>query len=166
VAEGETLKRIKAGYATCYAYAVKADPDLPLPVEWTEATKRRKQGLFPEMVRDSGEAVHQFGTLNQSMFNAAAVVYICMDKILSPWSVYDIGAYSQSFMLSALEHGLGTVPAVTLVIYPEVIRKELNLPVNLQIIAGIAVGYADETNSINNITSSRSPTEENVRFCD
>jgi nitroreductase len=36
-----------------------------------------------------------------------------MDRVLNQWSLYDIGAYSQSFMLAALEQGLSTIPAIT-----------------------------------------------------
>jgi nitroreductase len=165
VAEGETLGRIKAEYAKSYAAAVKAGPELARPVEWTEAAKKRQQGLYPDMVRDCGDAVNQFGALNNRMFDAPAVVFVCMDKVLSAWSVFDIGAYTQSLMLSAHASGLGSIVAVTLVNYPEVLRKELNIPDNLQVIIGVAVGYTDEKNGINNFKSARSPIEENVRFC-
>ncbi|SHI11061.1 Nitroreductase [Sporobacter termitidis DSM 10068] len=167
VAEGEALKRIKAGYADCYAKAVRANTDIPRPAEWTEAAKKRQQGLHPDMVRDCGDAVQQFGALNQRMFDAPAVIFLCKDKILSiPWALYDIGAFSQTLMLSALEHGLGTIPAATSIHYPEVLRRELKLPENLEIVIGIAIGYVDETNAINNFRSARSPIEETVRFCD
>ena len=166
VAEGETLKRIKAGYADCYAKAVTANPELARPTEWSDAAKKRQQGLFPDMMRDCGDDVKQFGSLNQKMFDAPTVIYICMDKCLSTWSIYDIGAYTHSLMLSAVENGLDTIPAVTLVLYPEVLRKELDVPENLQIIIGIAIGYIDETNGINNFHSARSPIEENVKFCE
>lgn len=165
VAEGETLQRIKAAYADCYAKAVKAEPELSRPVEWTDAAKKRQKGLYPDMVRDCGDAAQQFGVLNQRMFDAPAVVFLCKDKILNHWSVFDLGAYSQSLMLSALENGLGSIVAVTLVNYPEVLRKELNVPDNLQLIVGIALGYTDENNAINNFKSARSPLEENVTFC-
>lgn len=165
VAEGDTLKRIIAAFAECYANAVPAAPELERPKEWSEAAKKRQQNLYPDMVRDCGDAVNQFGALNQRFFDAPAIVIICMDKCLSAWSIYDIGAYSQSLMLSATENGLGTIVAVNLVNYPEVLRKELKIPDNLQIIIGIAVGYTDEQNAINNFRSSRTPIEENVRFC-
>lgn len=165
VAEGETLNRIKAGYADCYANAVKASPELTFPAAWTEAAKNRTKGLRPDMVRDCGDAADQFGVLNQKMFNAPAVIFVCMDKMLSTWSVFDIGAYSQSLMLSAAENGLGTIVAITTSLYPDVLRKELGIPENLQILIGIAIGYVDETNAINNFHSSRSPIEENVTFC-
>ncbi len=98
------------------------------------------------------------------MFNAPTVIYICMDKVLSQWSLYDIGAYSQSFMLAAVEQGLSTIPAITLAQYPKVLRRELNIPDNLIITIGIALGYADKDNKINNFHSSRSPLEETVHF--
>jgi nitroreductase len=98
------------------------------------------------------------------MFNAPVVVYICMDKILSEWSLYDIGAYSQSFMLAALEQGLSTIPAITLTLYPDILRRELKIPDNLKITIGIAVGYADKENYINKFVSSRNPLDETVRF--
>jgi nitroreductase len=89
-----------------------------------------------------------------------------MDKIHSEWSLYDIGAYSQSLMLAAMEQGLSTIPAITLVVYPDVLRRELNIPEHLKVTIGIAIGYADPENKINNFVSSRSPLGETVRFLD
>ncbi len=100
------------------------------------------------------------------MFNAPAVIYICMDKVLSEWSLYDIGAYSQSVMLAAVELGLATIPAITLMHYPDVLRRELKIPDNLKLTIGIAIGYADSDNKINNFISGRSPLIETVRYLD
>lgn len=165
VAEGETLKKIKAGYADSYADAVQAAPEVPRPMEWPEAAKARQKGLYPDMIRDCGDGAKQFGALNQKMFDAPCVIFVCMDKILTEWSLYDIGAWAQSFMLSAVENGLGTIPAITTVLYPEVLRKELKIPDHLKITIGIALGYVDEENAINNFRSARSPLDETVTFC-
>jgi nitroreductase len=89
-----------------------------------------------------------------------------MDKILSEWSLYDIGAYSQSLMLAALEHGVASIPAITMTLYPDVLRQELKIPDHLKITIGIALGYADKDNPINNFVSARSPLSETVRFLD
>ena len=164
VATGDTLNRIKSSYKQKYADKATATPETPRPATWSEAAKKRQQQLHPDMVRDCGDAVAQFGVLNQSMFNAPAVVYICMDKVLSQWSLYDIGAYSQSVMLAAIEQGLATIPAITLMHYPDVLRRELNIPDNLQLTIGIAIGYADKDNKINNFISSRSPLSETVHY--
>ena len=164
VVTGATLERIREGYRQKYADKAPAVPETPRPVEWSEAAQKRIQQLRPDMARSCGDAVEQFAALNQAMFNAPVVVYICMDKILSEWSLYDIGAYSQTFMLAALEQGLSTIPAITLTLYPDILRRELKIPDNFKVTIGIAVGYADRENGINKFVSSRNPLKETVRF--
>jgi len=166
VVTGGTLARIREGFAQKYAEGAPGAPETPRPTEWTEAAKARMKQLQPDIARDCGDAAAEFGTLNQAMFNAPVVVYLCMDAALSQWSLYDIGAYSQSFMLAALEQGLGTIPAITLTLYPDVIRRELALPSNLKVTIGIALGYIDTAHAINNFISARDPLSETVRFCD
>ena len=166
VATGDTLDRIKKAYLEKYAAGVSAAPEVPRPTEWPESAKKRQKQLRPDMVRDCGEGADQFGLVNQTMFNAPAVIYVCMDKILTEWSLYDIGAYSQTLMLAAAEQGLGTIPAITLMLYPDVLRRELKIPDNLKLTIGIAVGYTDTNHKINNFVSARDPIAETVRFLD
>jgi nitroreductase len=164
VVTGETLERIREGYRQKYADKATAAPETPRPAEWSEAAKKRIEHLRLDMAHACGDAVEQFAALNQAMFDAPAVVYVCMDKVLSEWSLYDIGAYSQSFMLAALEQGLSTIPAITLTLYPDILRRELNIPDNLKVTIGIAVGYADNENGINKFISARSSISETVIF--
>ena len=166
VAQGKTLSNIKSEFLRNYSTGENAGPELSRPTDWPESAKKRQKELYPDMVRDCGDAVKQFGELNNKLFNAPAVIYLCMDKILAHWSVFDLGAFTQSIMLLAVEHGLGTIPAVTLVNYPQVIRNALNIPDNLTVIFGIAIGYVDNDNAINHFCSARSPIEEVVKFFD
>jgi nitroreductase len=166
VATGEALARIKKGYGESYANKVATAPETPAPTAWTEVAVKRREQLVPDMRRDCGEAVQQFGQLNQTLFGAPAVIYPCMDKVLSPWSLYDIGAYSQSLMLAAAEYGLGTIPAMTLTLFPDILHRELAIPDNLKVTIGIAIGYADTQNAINNFVSARTPVDQNVRIRD
>lgn len=114
------------------------------------------------MVLSAGEAAKKFGELNQNFFHAPTVIYLCMDKSLTPWSVFDLGSLSQSIMLAAVEHGLGTMPAVTLIDYPEILRGKLDIPSDLSIIFGIAIGYEDHQHPINKFKSIRRPVSEVV----
>ena len=166
VASGATLDRIRKSYGEKYAQKAESAPETPRPVKWSDSAVKRREQLHPGMIRDCGEASGEFGVLNQVMFNAPAVIYICMDKVLSEWSLYDIGAYSQSLMLAAVHHGLATIPAITLMLYPDVLRRELKIPDNLKLTIGIAIGYADKGHGINNFVSERSPLVETVRFLD
>jgi nitroreductase len=164
VVTGCALERIKEGYRQKYADKAPAAPETPRPSVWPDAAKKRIQQLHPDIERSCGDAVEQFVALNQNMFNAPAVVYICMDETLSEWSMFDIGAYSQTFMLAALEQGMSTIPAITLTLYPNVVRRELKIPDNLKITIGIAVGYEDRENKINNFISAREPLDETIHF--
>jgi nitroreductase len=165
VAEGAALERVRAGYAKCYADGVPASPEVARPDKWPEACKERQRGLYPAMLRDCGDAAGQFGALNQRMFDAPCVIFLCMDTMLGHWSLYDLGAFSQSVMLAAVEEGLDTIPAITLVNYPEVLRRELKIPENTKIAIGIAIGYVDEDNAINNFRSDRTPLDDITVFC-
>jgi nitroreductase len=164
VASGATLERIKAAYAANYKSAVKTATDIPRPAEWPQAAKERTMGLRPDMLRDCGEDADKFGELNQRMFDAPMVVFLCLDKMYSSWSLYDLGAYAQSVCLLAQEQGISTIPAITSVSYPEALRRELSIPDNLNVAIGIPMGYADESNRINNFHSARSPLSETVFY--
>lgn len=166
VASGDTLERIREGYRQKYENKVPGAPETPRPIAWPDAEKKRQQQLYPDMKRDCGDAVEKFGSLNMSMFNAPAVMFICIDQVLSEWSMYDVGAYAQSIMLTAQEQGLSTIPAITLVLYPDVLRKELDISEDLKITIGIAIGYEDKDNKINSFKSSRKSVKETVRFSD
>ena len=166
VATGETLKRIKKGYEENYANNVAAAPETPRPTEWPEAAIKRREQLQSGMRRDCGDAAVQFAKFNQTMFGAPAVIFLCMDKLLSQWSLYDIGAYSQSIMLTAAQYGLVTIPAITLTHFPAILHRELQIPDTLKVTIGIAIGYPDPQNAINDFVSERVPMEDTVHFFD
>jgi nitroreductase len=87
-----------------------------------------------------------------------------MDRSLTSWSIFDIGMLAQSIMLEAQQYGLGSIPAYNLVSYPDIIRKELEIPDDLSIIIGIALGYSDAQHPQNKFRSPRRPIQEVVRF--
>jgi len=164
VASGEALESIKKGFIESFESKIKAAPEIPRPEQWTEKAKEHQRQLHPDMVRDCGDDVENFGKQNQRFFDAPCVIFLAIDKILSEWSLYDLGAYSQSIMLAAIEEGLGTIPAIQLAIYPDVIRRELKIPDNLKIAIGIAIGYVDDSRGINKFVSARSSLNESVHY--
>ncbi len=105
-----------------------------------------------------------FAELNDKFFYAPVVIYLCMDKILSSWSIFDLGGISQSIMLAATERGLATMPAVQLVHYPEILRSKLDIPDNLSIVLGIAIGYEDEQHPFSKFVSTRSQIADVVKI--
>ncbi len=80
---------------------------------------------------------------NYEFFGAPLVGIVCMNRELGDADALSVGIYLQTLMLSLTARGLGTCAQVSLAAYPEVIRSELNIPPELSILCGLAVGYTD-----------------------
>ncbi|MHB1413024.1 MAG: nitroreductase, partial [Thermoleophilia bacterium] len=96
-------------------------------------------------------------------FGAPAVVFICMDRSLSQWSVFDLGMLSQSIMLAATERSIGSAVAYAFVAYPQLIRAELDVPNEFSVVIGIALGHEDAEHVQNRFRAPRRPLTEVVR---
>ena len=169
IATGKALERIKAAYKENHDKKVPPTNETPAPTpeQWSESAVKRREQVLADRISQCGEdALKLFGSHNQAMFYAPAVIYIYMDKVLTDWSLYDVGSYAQSIMLLATEQGLSTMPAASLTLFPEVQRRELKIPDHLRLTIGIAIGYADKDNIINSFISSRKPLSETVHYVD
>ena len=170
VAGGEVLNRLREAYVANLKNCVARNPDLTAPKQWPPALLMRMEALRSERMATlervclDKAAIKGLAEMNYHFFHAPVVAYICMDRTLTPWSIYDLGLFSQSLMLAARHFGLDSAPAVTLVAHPDLIRKELNIPVDLQIIIGIALGYADAEHPQNKFRSPRRTVQEAVTF--
>ena len=168
VAGGEPLARIRERFLARYEAGVPPANDLPRPKEWPPGPKQRMldfiearcsvMGVVP------GDEVEREASMrrNFEFFDAPVVVYLCLHKDLTPWSYFDLGLFAQSLMLAAMEYSVGSVVAVNLTAYPDIIREELGVPGDHTIMIGIALGYEDPLDVNNQVRSSRRPVEEAV----
>jgi nitroreductase len=170
IAGGEVLERIRRAYITNHEKEIPGNPDLPRPQNWPPALQKRTEQLMAQRSQHIGVAHEDSGArqamllANYRLFDAPAVIYLCMDRSLTSWSVFDLGLLAQSIMLVAKHYGLDTIPAVMLASYPEVIRAELEIPDTLSIVIGIALGHSDLENAANKFRSSRRPINEIVHL--
>jgi nitroreductase len=67
-------------------------------------------------------------------------------------------------MLTAQEYKVDSIPAVMLVAYPDLIRAELDIPPDLLVLFGIALGYRDAQEPLNQLRTARRPLDEVVRI--
>jgi nitroreductase len=80
-------------------------------------------------------------------------------KGLNVWALYDCGAVAENILLLATKHGLGTVVQAQAAVYPDVLRKVLDIPESRIILLGIAIGYPDWENPLNQFRTEREPLE-------
>ena len=63
-------------------------------------------------------------------------------------------------MLLASQYGLGTVAQAQAVVYPEIIRKFVDIPDSKLIAPGTAIGYPDWDNPVMPTRSKREPVDK------
>src|SRR5450756_1322988 len=166
VAAGKVLDEIRQGYLDNYRKGINRNPDLPAPQRWPAALQKRIEELgakrFEAMGIDREDTVARQVLLEQNyrLFGSTAVMYLCMDRSLTPWSVFDMGSLAESIMLAAQEQGVDSAPAVMLVAYPDILRTALDIPDDLSIVLGVALGYGDPDHPQNRCRSPRRPLQE------
>ena len=102
----------------------------------------------------SGRIFMEWGS---QLFGAPVLVVLCMDKALN--SYLDIGMLTQTICLAAQDYGVDSLIASAFVSQQDVLRQELEIPENLNIVIGIGLGYANPNSKINTYRSPRRPIE-------
>ena len=170
VAAGEALNRLRQGFQDRQRKGMPRNLDLPAPQKWPDTLQKRIAALMadrskiPEVTSPGQDLRQAMMDRNYRLFDAPVVVYLCMDRALTPWSVFDIGMLSQSIMLAAQEFGVDSIPAVMLVAYPDLIRAELDILPDLLVLFGIGLGYRDAQQPLNQLRTARRPLDEVVRI--
>lgn len=96
---------------------------------------------------------------NYDFFGAPVGLFFCLERRLGPPQWADLGMYMQTVMLLAVERGLATCPQEAWANFAGVVEATLELPGELMVFAGMALGYADETAPINGLVTAREPLE-------
>lgn len=170
IAGGEALNRLRRSFIERFDAGGPNQTDLPRPQNWPPALQQRtaenSAHRFAAMGVDRNDEIARqaISRRNYEFFGAPVVVYLCMDRTLTPWSIFDMGMVAQSIMLAAQEFGVDSMPAVGLVAYPDLLRKELGIPDDLMVLMGLALGFGDPNHPVNKPRSLRRPVEEVVRF--
>jgi nitroreductase len=170
VAAGEPLERLRRSFVAKMEKGEAPHPDIPGPQSWPPIIQERIDAYMGERFkfigvnREDKAARQAVFALNYKFYSAPVVIYLCMNKTISNWSMFDTGLLAQSIMLAAQEKGLASVPAFIMAAYPDLIRAELEIPDGYSILIGIALGYADKTLRQNSFRSPRRPIEEVVRY--
>jgi len=170
VAGGDALDRIRHAYEERFKERVPGSPDLPAPQEWPPALQKRMDELraarFESLGKERDDAATRQVMLERAhqFFGAPTVVYLCMDRTLTSWSVFDMGLLAQSIMLAGQQYGVDSAAAALLISYPDLIRAELEIPEDVLILMGVALGYRDRQHPLNQYRSPRRPLQDVVRL--
>lgn len=164
IVAGSKLDEIKQGFNEKAGQA--STLEIARPQEFPEPYGSRRRGLA---VRPPQTTEVRTGNVdrrpqNPRFFGAPCVIYICtgrslyfQSKGINSWPIFDCGAIEENIMLLATNYGLGTIALAQSVTYPDVIRKVIAIPDSLLIVLGIAIGYPDWNDPVNQRQSARVP---------
>ncbi len=163
----EELGRVLSELAAAEA---KTNPDIIKPADWpqelaerrTKHAEKRFQALG--IHRDDKDQKRAMRLANFQFYGAPCIIFLCQDRSLTPYSIFDLGMFAQTLMLAAHSFGLGTCAQASIVDYPDAIRKCLDIPDSKRIVLGIALGYPDPDAKINAYQSDRVELEEFTRW--
>ena len=177
VVSGRKLEEIGKAFIEKAKAAERMNPDLAAPREFPEPydTRRRAVGrkLFEVkgISREDREQRTSWGLQGLRLFGAPTAIYIYTDRSfcfqndsLNVWPIFDCALVAENIMLLATEYGLGTVPAIQAVAYPGVLREILEIPDSKLIVLGIAIGYPDWDDSVNQFHSDRDPLDKVAKW--
>jgi nitroreductase len=97
---------------------------------------------------------------NYDFFGAPVGLFFYLDRSMGPPQWSDVGMYMQTVMLLAREHGLHTCAQEIWSRVPATVGKFLEVPPNLLLFSGMALGYADAAHPVNTLRTDRVPLDE------
>lgn len=97
---------------------------------------------------------------NFRFFGAPAAVFCFVDRIMGPPQWSDLGMYLQSVMLLFQEEGVDTCPQECWAMYPKTIHEFCEMPDELMLFCGMAIGYKDDKHPVNQLKTRRLNSDE------
>lgn len=101
---------------------------------------------------------------NYDFFGAPVALFFAIDREMQPGQWADYGMFLQSIMLLAREHGLHTCAQEAWARFPRTVCQFLDVPPELMLFCGMALGRMDESHPINSLRTERAPVEEFAQF--
>ncbi|MDY6852971.1 MAG: nitroreductase, partial [Thermodesulfobacteriota bacterium] len=172
-AGGGTVKALTQEFADLFRKGVQNNPDFTMPEKWPAVNMDRYRAvgitLFKAVgiARDDMEARQDHMANSFQAFSAPNLIYLILDQGLpTVYSVFDSGLVAAHICLLAASRGLGTCLLATSAMYPDSVRKHLNLGPEKKIVLGMGLGYPDIDAPANSFRSERDPLSRTVTWVD
>lgn len=170
VLHGARLAEFKAMISAKFEAGEKESPEYavyPAPL-WEPLRARRSAAQRKRFVAtatpedDSGQRLMQ--QRNFAFFDAPVGLFFSIDRRAGPPQWADVGMFMQSFMLLAVEQGMGTCPQMIWSNWPRTLAAFLQIPDSHLMYSGMSLGYPDETSAWNAYRTDREPLEAFTHF--
>lgn len=150
-----------------------AEPEMTAYLkEWTEPYKSRRfqtgMALYEAVGigRDDKDKRIAQARKNFNAFGAPAALFFAMESHLEDGSLFDMGMFYQSVMLAAVGEGLETCPEASLIAWPDMLRNFFGVGTELRFLSGLALGFADYDDPVNQYQLDRADVDQFTTWLD
>jgi nitroreductase len=118
------------------------------------------------IARDDSQARHIAVLRNWEFFRAPLGGVVSMHQDFGLVDSMGVGMFLQTLVLALTARGLGTFVQVSIAGYPENVREQLDIPPEMTILCGLAIGYPDPDFPANSLRVGRDSMDKHVVFID
>ena len=167
VATGKTLELIREKHRELVEKGVSGQPEYPVLSrdKWDQRSQTNMAAWTTEFKQRFKPGEVDFYQSQVELFNAQAIIYITLPKGSSLWSIHDIGAFTQTLVLSATYQGIDSITAYELVKFPASVKAIMEIPTNETLAIGVALGYSS-TDPLNSFSPNKLTLEQVVTYKD
>ena len=112
------------------------------------------------------DKMHAQHRRNFQFFDAPVGLMFTVDRVMGRGSLLDYGAFLQNLMVAARGHGLHTCPQAAWNGFASIILPFVGAAENEMLVCGMALGYADETATVNTFRTPRVGAEHFTTWLD
>jgi nitroreductase len=169
ITEGEGTERLRAA-VSAFAAENPPQPDLDFPARYDGVFLERRRAcawqLYESVGIEKGDrAASKVQTQkNFDLFGAPHVAVVTTERDLGVYGVLDCGVYLGHFLIAAQGLGVATIPQAALAAAAPVLRDQLGLSDDRQVLFGVSFGYADGDHPANGFRTERAATENVVTW--
>jgi nitroreductase len=145
------------------------DPAIPaLPAVFDREIYELGAQLYGSLgiARDDVLARREARLHNYRFYHAPLAGIVCMHRELGHVDSLGVGMFLQTLLLGLTARGLGSCVQMLIAGFPDVVRENLDIPGQYDILCGVAIGYPVTDFPANNLNIARKPVEHSVVFLD
>jgi len=133
---------------------------------YEEQRKAVGKAMFNAVGLERGDRAGRIAQMakNWDSFGAPVQLFTYTPKYMGPPQWSDLGMWLQTIMLLLREEGLDSCAQEIWAMYGTYMRELLNIDDEHILFCGMAIGYRDEADPINNFERPRWPVEQTVRW--
>ncbi|MGH3429337.1 MAG: nitroreductase family protein [Mycobacteriales bacterium] len=147
--------------------AEAGSPQVPaLPAAFAHLRRDLGAAVYGSMgiARHDAEARRIAVLRNWEFFRAPLAGIVCMHRDLDYVDSMGVGMFLQTLLLALTARELATCVQQSIAGYPDTIREQLDIPDDMRILCGLAIGYPDPDFPGNALRVGRNPIDKNIVF--